>query len=102
MDLENTPFVPEAIWKQALLRYMRNVNATSYHASETVTRWLGRGNRLANAPIKHLRKYLYPLSSLNQFGRLEWTKTMQNEFKRNKINYNGVAAASNTAGPGPS
>ena len=85
VDLENIPFNPTNIWRQALIRYARAVNAAAYNAQSIVHTLMCRGDSTTAPPIKHLRKYLYPLAQLDYLGRLIWSKSMRAEFKSHDI-----------------
>jgi hypothetical protein len=88
VDLDNLPFNPSVIWKQVLVRYARAVNSTAYKAQTAILRTASRGDPASSAHIKHLRKHLYPLSHLDNLGRLKWSRAMRAEFSNNNINTN--------------
>jgi hypothetical protein len=85
VDLDNLPFNPASIWKQALVRYARAAHATAYLAQTIIHINRCRGDSTSTAPIKHLRKHLFPLAQLDSLGRLHWTKAMRAEFKRYEV-----------------
>ena len=87
-DLDNEPFLPATIWKRALARYIRAVEATAYVARTAVETALHRGLTHKDASIEHLKKHLYPTAFLNEHGRLFWRKDMITAMKAADIRYN--------------
>ena len=80
-DLFNERFHPPSVWTSALARYARNVHAMEFAARSKVRKWIAQGKCLP-APIRHLRRALYPLASLGRYGELYWSSQMREAFRR--------------------
>ena len=83
-DLFNERFHPPSVWTSALARYARNVHAMDFAARSKVRKWIAQGKCLP-APIRHLRRALYPLASLGRYGELYWSSQMREAFRRSNL-----------------
>ena len=84
VELENARFKPKQVWERTLRRLIVRVNARAFAVEQTAARLTARDDP-STKPPNALNKRLYPIATVDHWGRITWSKSMIKLFTDMKL-----------------